>query len=126
LDAFASSLSDFSAKSRNHHRTAVRQFLPWAVRTDYLPVTHRLNEADGLRPEHANTADVQFYSPSELAALLSNASDTLRPVIALGGLAGLRTAELLRLDWVDVWRVPKYIEITAGKSKTRQRLLRGQ
>ncbi len=123
LDAFASSLAEFSAKSRNHHRTAVRQFLQWAVRKDYLPVTHRLGEADGLRPEHANTADVQFYSPSELAALLSNAGDALRPMIAVGGLAGLRTAELLRLDWADVWRVPKHIEITAGKSKTRQRRL---
>ena len=123
LDAFASSLENFSAKSRNHHRTAVRQFLQWAVRKDYLPVTHRLGETDGLRPEHANTATVSFYTPRELAALLSNADDTLRPLIAFGGLAGLRTAELLRLDWADVWRVPKHIEITAGKSKTRQRRL---
>ena len=44
-------------------------------------------------------------------------------MIAIGGLAGLRTAELLRLDWADVWRVPGHIEITAGKSKTRQRRL---
>jgi integrase len=123
LDAFASSLEDFSAKSRNHHRTAVRQFLQWSVRKDYLPVTHRLGETDGLRPEHANTAEVSFYTPPELAALLANAGDTFRPLIAVGGLAGLRTAELLRLDWADVWRVPKHIEITAGKSKTRQRRL---
>ena len=47
----------------------------------------------------------------------------LRPIIAIGGLAGLRTAELLRLDWADVWRVPGHIEITAQKSKTRQRRL---
>ena len=44
-------------------------------------------------------------------------------MIAVGGLAGLRTAELLRLDWADVWRVQGHIEITAGKSKTRQRRL---
>lgn len=50
-------------------------------------------------------------------------ADILRPLIAIGGLAGLRTAELLRLDWADVWRVPGHIEITAGKSKTRQRRL---
>ncbi len=123
LDAFANSLEDYSAKSRNHHRTTVRQFLQWAVRKDYLPVTHRLGEADGLRPEHANTAEVSFYTPLELAALLANAGNELRPLIAVGGLAGLRTAELLRLDWADVWRVAKHIEITAGKSKTRQRRL---
>jgi len=123
LDAFIGSLDDFSAKSRNHYRASVRQFLQWATRKDYLPVTHRLGEADGLRPEHANTAEISFYSPRELAALLANADDALRPVIAIGGLAGLRTAELLRLDWADVWRVPGHVEITAGKSKTRQRRL---
>jgi len=44
-------------------------------------------------------------------------------MIALGALAGLRTQELLRLDWSDVWRVSGHIEVTAGKSKTRQRRL---
>jgi integrase len=48
---------------------------------------------------------------------------SLRSLIAIGGMAGLRTAELLRLDWADVWRVPGHIEITARKSKTRQRRL---
>ena len=112
-----------SAKSRNHYRGTVQQFLQWAVRKDYLAPTHRLNEADALRPEHANTADVEFYTADEFAALLKNADKTLRPAIAIGGLAGLRSAELLRLDWSDVWRVPGHIEITAGKSKTRQRRL---
>jgi integrase len=101
----------------------VRQFLQWAVRKDFLAVTHRLGEADGLRPEHGNTAEVAFYSPREFAALLESADATLRPLLAISGLAGLRTAELLRLDWADVWRVPGHIEITASKSKTRQRRL---
>ncbi|HTX20492.1 MAG TPA: hypothetical protein VMD27_01340 [Candidatus Aquilonibacter sp.] len=123
LDTFIGSLDDFAAKTRNHYRAAVRQFLRWAARKDYLSVTHRLGEADGLRPEHANTAEISFYSPRELAALLASADETLRPVLAVGGLAGLRSKELMRLDWADIWRVPGHIEITAGKSKTRQRRL---
>ena len=112
-----------SAKSRNHYRATVRQFLQWAVRKDYLAPTHRLIEADAMRPERANTAAVELYTPEELAALLAAADDTFRPIIAIGGLAGLRTAELLRLDWADVWRVAGHIEVTAGKAKTRQRRL---
>jgi integrase len=115
-----------SAKSRNHYRATVRQFLQWAVRKDYLAPTHRLIEADAMRPERANTAAVELYTPDELAALLSAAKDDLhplRPIIAIGGLAGLRTAELLRLDWADVWRVADHIEVTAGTAKTRQRRL---
>jgi site-specific recombinase XerD len=123
LDKFIGSLDDFSAKSRNHYRTAIRQFLQWAVRKDYLSATHRLFEADAMRPEHANTAEIHFYTPRELAALLEAADGTMRPLVAIGGLAGLRTAELLRLDWKDVWRVAGHIEVTAGKSKTRQRRL---
>jgi len=123
LDKFIGSLASFAPKTRNHYRAAIGQFLRWAVRKDYLPITHRLGEADGLRAEHANTADVSFYAPRELAALLASADDTLRPVIAVGGLAGLRTTEMMRLDWADVWRVRGHIEITAGKSKTRQRRL---
>ena len=123
LDKFIGSLDDFSAKSRNHYRAAVRQFLQWAVRKDYLSPTHRLFEADTMRPERANNAEIQFYTPREFAALLETADATLRPIMAIGGLAGLRTAELLRLDWADVWRVPGHIEVTAGKAKTRQRRL---
>ena len=125
LDTFFASklVSEFSSKSRNHHRATLAQFFSWCVRKDYLPVSHRLNEADAMRPEHANTADVYFYAPRELAVLLETADATLRPLVAIGGLAGLRTAELLRLNWADVWRVAGHIEITAGKSKTRQRRL---
>ena len=115
-----------SAKSRNHYRAAVRQFLQWAVRKDYLPPTHRLFEADTMRPERANTAAVELYTPREFAALLAAAKEDLkplRPIIAIGGLAGLRTTEMLRLDWADVWRVAGHIEVTAGKAKTRQRRL---
>jgi integrase len=112
-----------SAKSRNHYRAAIRQFLQWTVRNDYLSPTHRLNEADAMRPERANNTVTEFYTPREFAALLAADNAALRPIIAIGGLAGLRTAELLRLDWADVWRVKGHIEITAGKSKTRARRL---
>ena len=134
LDAFVSGLAVMksksrngkpvtSAKGRNHHRAAIRQFLQWAVRKDYLPATHRLGEADSMRPEHANNAEVQFYTPNELRALLEAAEGPMRAMVVLSGLAGLRTQELLRLDWADVWRVRGHIEVTAGKSKTRQRRL---
>jgi integrase len=123
IDAFVSSLEEFSAKSRNHHRGFVRQFLGWCVKKDYLNPTHRLNEADGMESELANTAEAEFYTPAEFRALLEAAEGPMQALIALGGLAGLRTAELLRLDWQDVWHVAGHIEVTAQKAKTRQRRL---
>lgn len=76
-----------------------------------------------MRVETVDDGEIQFYKPAELAALLGAADGSMRAMIALGGLAGLRTAELLRLDWADVWRTPGHIEITSGKAKTRQRRL---
>jgi integrase len=125
LDTFftAKPLCEFSPKYRNHHRVAIRQFFAWCVRKDYLSPTHRLNEADGMRQELANTAEVEFYAPKEFRSLVECAEGPMRALIAIGGLTGLRTAELLRLDWADVWRAAGHIEVTSRKSKTRQRRL---
>jgi integrase len=123
LDAVIASLGDFKAKSRNHHRAALRQLLQWCVRKDYLPLTHRLLEADSMRREHADNGEIEFYTAKEFRALLETADGPMRAMVAIGGLAGLRTAEILRLTWSDVIRVPGHIEITAAKSKTRQRRL---
>jgi integrase len=79
-----------------------------------------------MRPELANTSEVEFYTPDEFRQMLQQAKNDLLPLlplVAIGGLAGLRTSELLRLDWADVWRVAGHIEITAAKAKTRQRRL---
>jgi hypothetical protein len=129
LDQFFAAIPKFkrfpaaSPKTRNHYRTSLKQFLNWAARRDYLSLTHRLMEADSLKPEKTNGAPTEIYTPKNLRDLLTVAQDEMRALIAIGGLAGLRTAELLRLDWSEVWRVKGHIEVTAMKSKTRQRRL---
>jgi integrase len=123
LDAYFAALGEFSPKTRNHYRNAVKTLFLWAVRRDYLPPTHRLNESAGLTREKANTAEIEFYTPAEFRKLLAAADEPLRLLIAIGGLTGLRTAELLRLTWADLWRVPGFLEVTAQKAKTRQRRL---
>ena len=123
LTAYAQTLKDFTPKTRNHRRATVKMFLKWCARQDYLPVNHRLFEADGLACEVADAADTDFFRPAELQTLLDNAGDDLRPVIAIAGLAGLRGEEIMRLDWADVWRVAGHIEVTARNAKTRQRRL---
>lgn len=112
-----------SPKSRNHRRAVLRQFIKWAVRNDWLPANHRLFEADSMRVEPTDGGETAIYSPTEFRTLLESAEGPMRALIAIGGFAGLRTAELLRLDWSDVWRRPGYVEVTAKKSKTRARRL---
>lgn len=120
---FREHLAGLGAKSRNHYRGTLRRWLGFCVARDYLPAAHRLLEARAMQNEKADGGDVEIYTPKELASLLSHADDTLRPALIIGALAGLRTQELLRLEWSDVWRRPGFIEVTRGKAKTRQRRL---
>ena len=66
---------------------------------------------------------IQIYTPAEMAALLNNAPQHFLPVIALGGFAGLRTAEIERLDWSDLDMAGGFIHVAAEKAKTRSRRL---
>jgi site-specific recombinase XerD len=63
----------------------------------------------------------------QTARLLEAASPELLPYVAIGAFAGLRRAELERLDWSDVHFDADLIEVTAQKSKTaRRRFVRMQ
>jgi integrase len=121
LDAYMKAHAALGAKSRNDRRNTVKMFLKWAVRKDYLPFNHRLFEADGMAREIVEATETDFYRPKELQTLLDSATDDLLPGIALGGLAGLRVEEILRLDWQDVWRVAGHVEVSGKQAKTRQR-----
>jgi integrase len=123
LDAFFKAMADASPKARNHHRAGIKQFVQWSVRNDYLSPSNRLLEADSMRTEHANNGDIGIYTPKEFRALLETAEGPLKPLIAIGGFCGLRTAELLRLEWEDVWRCEGHVEISQTKNKTRSRRL---
>lgn len=112
-----------SPKNRNDRRAAVKMFLAWATRQDYLPANLRLLEADGMVREVVDSADTDFYRPDQLQRLLNFSGSDLRAAIAICGLAGLRVEEVMRLDWEEVWRVETHIEVTANKAKTRQRRL---
>jgi integrase len=68
-------------------------------------------------------APVSIFTPEQIASLLKKADATLRPFIALGAFAGLRTAELHRLDWSEIDLDRGFITVAASKAKTRRRRL---
>jgi integrase len=65
--------------------------------------------------------DVEIFTPVEIARLLSAASPDFLPCIALGAFAGLRSAEIERLEWSDIDLTGRHITIGASKSKTASR-----
>jgi len=128
LNTYVSGHGDVSARTRNGRRTVVKMFLRWCGERDFLPANHRLLSADGMAKERQDSGEVEFYTPKELRLMLDAASEQaefakLLPVIALGGLGGLRLQEAVRLTWEDVFRVKGHVEVSSAKSKTRQRRL---
>jgi integrase len=123
LNTYIGKFKELSAKSRNDRRAIVKQFLGWCVAKDYLAQNHRLLEAVDFKAEDGDASEIDFYRPKELKDMLNVADAELVPVLGMGGLAGLRREEILRLDWSDVWRVSGKIEIGARIAKGRKRRL---
>jgi integrase len=64
---------------------------------------------------------IGILEPEQAARLLESASENTLPFWAVGLFAGLRTAELKRLDWKDIRWDSGLIEVPALKSKTATR-----
>ena len=66
-------------------------------------------------------APVGILTVEETARLMENAVPELVPYVAIGAFAGLRRAELERLDWQEVDLQSGLIEVTASKAKSARR-----
>jgi integrase len=68
-----------------------------------------------------NGDDVEIYTPDELRRLLDAMPDEIKPLVAIQAFTGIRTAELMRLDWQAVKLDRAHIEIKAANAKTQSR-----
>jgi integrase len=67
--------------------------------------------------------EVGILTPTQMTALLQAADEPLVPALAIGAFAGLRRAEIERLDWAEIDLDSNLIEVTAAKSKSARRRL---
>jgi integrase len=111
-----------SPRSRNNFRNVIVTLWRFAKQSGYLP-RDRSTEADGLPRVKAVGADIEVFRPEDFAKLIAKADADLVPFLALGAFAGLRHAEILRLDWEDVRFAQGFVEVKAKKAKTAQRRL---
>jgi len=108
-----------SAQSQNNYRAVVRAFFAYAVKRDYA----KANPVAKIDKVKIADKPVAIFTPESLAKLIDKAGDDVRPAIVIGAFAGLRMAEIFRLDWSEVDLARGFIEVTAAKSKTSQRRL---
>ena len=110
---------ELSPRSYNNFLRTLRTFFGFAQRRGWLSKEADLLERVEKRSEKRIPVDI--FTASELAGLLKNASAEVTFCLALAAFAGLRSAEILRLDWADTERCPGFIEVAAHKAKTATR-----
>jgi integrase len=120
LDAWLSALPH-AAKTKNGTRIILVACGNWAEGRGYL-VKGSSPFAVMMRYKETKSA-VSIFTPEQIASLLNKADDTLLPFLAIGAFAGLRMAELHRLDWNEIDLDRGFITVAASKAKTRQRRL---
>ena len=109
----------FRPLTRNHYRQLVVLAFNFAVEHGYAIA----NPASGKKTAKAKVIGEPpgILSVNETARLLEAAKPDVLPYIAIGVFAGLRRAEIERLDWSEIDFESGLIEVTAQKSKTAQR-----
>lgn len=107
--------------SRNNYRVAFVSFWRWAISrrmatgnpAALLPVAMHDDKPPGI------------LTPRQAAGLLAVAPAQCIPYLALGLFAGLRSAEIMRLDWRDIDMRRRHITVGAAAAKTRERRIVG-
>jgi integrase len=109
-----------SPQSYRNYRTVLNTLFTFAVARSYAVD----NPVEGVERVKVRNGDVQIFTPSEIARLLEATRTTLPeflPCIAVGAFAGLRSAEIERLEFEDIDLKARHIVVGATKAKTASR-----
>jgi integrase len=112
---------DLSARSFNNFLCALKTFCRFAQDRGWL--SREVELLSGVKRRKEKSSPVEILTPREMVALLEHATPEIAPCFALGAFAGLRSEEILRLEWGDLTRRPGFIEVAAHKAKTATRRL---
>jgi integrase len=112
----------FGARARNNMRGSVVTLFHFARKQGYLP-KGQPTEADDVALAKDVGGDVGILTPVELARILAHAPDNVALFVALGAFTGMRSSEMLRLEWKDINLERRFITVAADKTKTATRRL---
>ena len=110
-----------SERTKKNARDVLGYFGRWCVLHGYLERGSDLVE--GVQRCSMKPGEIQIFTPAEISKLIEHADARLLPYIVIGAFAGLRQAEIMRLDWSEIDLGDGFIEVKAEKSKTDTRRL---
>ena len=106
-----------STQSYDNYKRALSVFFDFCVSLGYVAD----NPIKGVQNVKVRNGEIEIFTPLEITRLLSAASSGFVPSLALGAFAGLRSAEIERLEWEDIHLADRHIVIGKDKAKTASR-----
>lgn len=113
---------DTAARTKENMLRQVVSLFNFARRQKYVPaeLALEISEIPAPRKQHA---PIGIYTPDEMRTILEAADAAIVPALAIAAFAGLRLAEVSRLNWRDVKLAEKVIVVGADIAKTAARRL---
>lgn len=106
-----------SATSRNNFRRVLGVLFAFACDRGYSVE----NPAAKVTKAKVVGGEVGILTVEQTNNLLSNSASEIIPFLAIGAFAGLRRAEIERLDWSEIDLIDGLIEVKASKAKSARR-----
>ena len=110
------------ARARNNVRGSIITLFHFARKHGWLE-KGQPTEADDIATAKDFGGRIGILTPGELRPVIGRASDKIQLFLALGAFAGLRSSEILRLEWQDISLERKIITVAPEKAKTATRRL---
>src|SRR5215510_8634793 len=112
----------WSPRTRNNNRGSVVTLFHYARKHGYLPRDEQ-TEADLVDKAKDTGNKINILTPAQMATLMAKAKGENALYLALAGFAGIRSAEIMRLEWKDFSFKRGHITVAAHKAKTATRRL---
>ncbi len=109
-------------RARNNLRGSIITLFHFARKHGHLP-KGQPTEADDIARAKDRGGRIGILRPPELALMLQRAPERVRLFLALGAFTGMRSSEVLRLEWKDVNFERSFITVSPEKAKTATRRL---
>ncbi len=109
-------------RTKNNFIACLKTFFIWAQKQTYVR-QDRQTAANALDKEREAYLSPEIFTPEEMRQILTNCEPKMIPYMAIGAFAGLRSAEIGRLDWSAIDFDSGYIKVSGEITKTQQRRL---
>ena len=108
---------DVAGQTRNNFRTVLSAFFEFGKLRGYATS----NPVEGTAKAKVVRGTPEIFTPEQMRTVLEKAPADFVPYLAIGAFAGLRAAEIERLDWSEIDLARRLIQVKAENAKTAQR-----